>query len=179
MTGLITAAEALAIHAHAGQRYGELPYTYHLESVASHVRAATRVPASIYDQEVIAAAWLHDAIEDTELTRDGISQQVSPRVARIVDAVTDGTGSNRAERKLRPYRLIPTVPGAVLVKVADRLANLDHCLRTGNTRLMRMYVDEHGSFCDMLRGADRGPGAVGIWSELDRTVERCRMMVRR
>ncbi|MDI3408593.1 HD domain-containing protein [Streptomyces cavernicola] len=130
--------EALAREAHAAQtdKAGR-PYAEHLAAVAHGVRARGG------DAEQIAAAWLHDAIEDAALTEQWLADApLSARTKDIVLALTKRSGETP-----RAYadRILAT-PGAALVKTADlahnadpaRLAVLDEPTRA---RLTRKYAD--------------------------------------
>lgn len=83
--------EALARAAHEGQtdKAGR-PYAEHLQAVAEGVRARGG------DADQIAAAWLHDAVEDDALSEawlDGAA--LSDRTKAVVLAVTKRAGSRR------------------------------------------------------------------------------------
>lgn len=73
-TILVEKTKKLAVSAHADLTYGpdDRPYTWHLEKVAG---LATRLG---YPEEVIAACWLHDIVEDTEVDLDGLSDFLDP-----------------------------------------------------------------------------------------------------
>ncbi len=97
-TILVEKAKKLAVSAHADLTYGpdDRPYTWHLEKVAG---LATRLG---YPEEVIAACWLHDIVEDTEVDLDGLSDFPRP-VRDAVEAVTfdkkhDEDKLNKAKR---------------------------------------------------------------------------------
>lgn len=143
--GLEARAEQLATAAHLGQLYGDLPYAVHLRAVVEVLQEF-----GVIDSVVIAAGWLHDAIEDAGLTPARIAGRLgggagAEMVGAIVDAVTDGEGGNRAQRKERPYRLIPGVPGALTVKLADRIANV-RAAKVSQPNLLRMYRKEQEEF---------------------------------
>jgi (p)ppGpp synthase/HD superfamily hydrolase len=129
--------ETLARRAHAGQldKAGR-PYTEHLQAVATGVESRGGTP----DQ--IAAAWLHDAVEDNALSDQWLDTAPLPDTTkRIVRALT-----KHADEPPRDYaRRILDTPGARLVKEADlahnadpaRLAVLDEPTRT---RLTAKYA---------------------------------------
>lgn len=75
---------------------------------------------------IIAAALLHDAVEDTQCTYADLREEFGDSVAEWVRCVTDGPGSNRKERKAGVYRAINADTSHVsrLIKLADRLANI-------------------------------------------------------
>jgi (p)ppGpp synthase/HD superfamily hydrolase len=157
-------ARDYAAVAHRGQTYGAEPYTAHLEAVVSIVRA---VDASA---EAEAVAYLHDALEDTEATAAELTMLFGASVATAVLLVTDPEGENRRTRKEALHaRLsgldsgVPTMRLALLVKAADRLANV-RASATGHPRKLRMYRAEHPAF----RAATHRPGVCdAVWTELD------------
>jgi len=133
-------ARELAIKFHTDKKYGDHPYVFHLDHVVSVMRRF-----GITDTDLLAAGYLHDAQEDTILTKEHISILMNARVAELVDAVTDGPGKNRQERKLRPYTLIPKVKDAILLKLADRIANLENG-HASESNLVEMYQKEQPEF---------------------------------
>jgi HD domain-containing protein len=80
---------AADLHGGQGDKAGR-PYIEHLERVVMILK--TRWPDASKDE--IAAAWLHDAIEDTEATPELLlAAGVSPEAIRIIEAVTRPPGS--------------------------------------------------------------------------------------
>jgi (p)ppGpp synthase/HD superfamily hydrolase len=150
--------------AHAGQTYGDEPYTVHLEAVVAVVRPVD--PSG----EAEAVAYLHDALEDTAATAAELTMTFGAVVASAVLLVTDPEGENRRARKAalhaRLGALDVTVPAmrlALLVKAADRLANVRACVASHPGKL-RMYRKEHTAF----RPACYRPGLCDdIWAEID------------
>src|SRR5215813_13805643 len=95
---LVSEAAELAAHRHNGMARkgrGNEPYINHLAEVANLLSAATDGA----DAELVAAGWLHDTIEDTEITRDELSQGFSERVAALVVECTDDMSLPKAERR--------------------------------------------------------------------------------
>ncbi|MFF4499862.1 HD domain-containing protein [Streptomyces sp. NPDC001401] len=116
--------EATARAAHEGQtdKAGR-PYAEHLRAVAEGVRARGG------DDEQIAAAWLHDAVEDDALSAQWLDEAaLSRRTKDIVLALTKRAGESPEEYAAR----ILATPGARLVKQADLAHNADP------TRLARL-----------------------------------------
>ncbi|GGW64956.1 MULTISPECIES: HD domain-containing protein [Streptomyces] len=133
----LTEVETLARTAHEGQtdKAGR-PYAEHLQAVADGVRSRGG------DPDQIAAAWLHDAVEDDALSETWLSEAaLSDRTKAVVRAVTKRAGETPQEYAGR----ILATPGALLVKEADlahnadpaRLAVLDEPTRT---RLTEKYA---------------------------------------
>ncbi|WP_280876974.1 HD domain-containing protein [Streptomyces pseudovenezuelae] len=130
--------EATARAAHEGQtdKAGR-PYAEHLRAVAEGVRARGG------DDDQIAAAWLHDAVEDDARSAHWLEgAALSRRTKDIVRAVTKRAG----EAPEAYARRILDTPGALLVKRADlahnadpaRLARLDD--EATRTRLTEKYA---------------------------------------
>ncbi|MEU5362442.1 HD domain-containing protein [Streptomyces sp. NPDC005925] len=110
-------AEALARAAHEGRtdKAGR-PYADHLKAVAEGVRIRGG------DDDQIAAAWLHDAVEDRALSERWLDEApLSRRAKDIVRAVTKRAGEPPEAYAAR----ILATPGALLVKEADLAHNAD------------------------------------------------------
>lgn len=116
---------------------GVLPYTHHLQEVAG-VLLTHLVKA---DEDLIVSAWLHDVIEDCEVKEKTIRELFGHRVGDIVAAVTNEPGENRKTRNLLTYPKIRSTEDAIIVKLADRLANTS---RGGS--LLQMYRKEYPTF---------------------------------
>jgi len=133
---IVQQAELIARAAHRDQKYGEQPYSVHLEDVVRRVKQITD------DPEIIAAAWLHDTVEDSpEVTINDIRRLFGTRVADMVWAVT-AHGSDRAEKIASVIDKIATTPGADFVKSADRLSNASASKAEKKMALYTMYRDE-------------------------------------
>jgi (p)ppGpp synthase/HD superfamily hydrolase len=157
------------------QLYGPLPYTHHLEAVAAIVEAEYAMFAphvgDFYAQDAIVAAWLHDVLEDTRKkpnrvkVRD-IEETFGARVARVVDAVTSVEAPDRRTKNALTYPRIRAMgQDAVLVKLADRVANVEY----GGASIEN-YRSEHADFDHGL--AITLTGSVGemcrrLWRRLD------------
>lgn len=78
-------ARQTALKEHGTQMYGKTgkPYRVHLEHV---VRILVEEMLDHYSPEILAAGWLHDTLEDTELTLDQLQKQLPEPVCAIVDA---------------------------------------------------------------------------------------------
>ncbi len=113
---LISEARILAMDAHKDQRddEGKSYFVAHLEPVANIVRAAT------WDNEIVAAAYLHDILEDTDITYEQLKIRFGERVASLVHEVTH-EGTNDSYGYYFP-RLKSR--DAIMIKLADRLSNI-------------------------------------------------------
>lgn len=121
---LLIDALAFAAAKHRNQRRKDVdasPYINHPIALAR----VLSVEAGIHDETVIAAALLHDTIEDTETTYDELLARFGPAVASIVAEVTDDKNLAKAERKALQVAHAPHMPqGAKWVKLADKTCNL-------------------------------------------------------
>lgn len=160
MSFLVNAAANFAMEEHYRQMYGGMPYFCHLESVVSVLKRY----GYTYDDEIIAAGYLHDIVEDCSISVKEISEKFGSRVSELVDAVTDGEGKNRKERKLRSHKLISETKDAIIIKLADMIANVENCIRYENIGLGKMYKKEYPHFADVLR---RDGEAKEMWERLD------------
>lgn len=122
---------------HKGQMYGNEPYINHLNEVVSLAKKLG------YDEEIQVACALHDTLEDTSTTPQDLVINFGQDVFNIVWAVTDASGNNRSERKMNTYPKIKQNEKAVVVKVLDRICNINKCLENENNKKFNMYKDEH------------------------------------
>lgn len=112
---LVAKAYVVAVNAHAGvgRKSGE-PYLNH------PLRVAKRIQDAGYDNEVVAIALLHDAVEDSELTlADLRAFGFSPRIVSGIDSVTKRDGETYPEAVARAS----SHPDGKLVKLSDNLDN--------------------------------------------------------
>lgn len=121
---LLLRALAFAAHKHRDQRRKDAeasPYINHPIALAEVLARE----GGVGDIEVLAAALLHDTIEDTDTTEDELRAAFGDRIAGIVAEVTDDTSLPKAERKRAQIDHAPALSeGARLVKLADKICNL-------------------------------------------------------
>ncbi len=90
-----------------------------------HVAQILSEVGGIDDPEILAAAVLHDTVEDTETTPSELEQEFGERVARIVGEVTDDKSLPKNERKrLQIEHAAELSEEAALVKIADKISNV-------------------------------------------------------
>ena len=128
---MLDQARSFALAAHGSQMYGTRPYAYHLEAVVGLL--------SPYGSEAQIIGYLHDVVEDTEVTESDIRDRFGDLIAECVGLLTDTPGTSRAVRKAMTCARLATVSGpaelALVVKVADRLANVRTCVVDDQRRL--------------------------------------------
>ncbi|QDV05060.1 Guanosine-3',5'-bis(diphosphate) 3'-pyrophosphohydrolase [Planctomycetes bacterium Poly30] len=112
-------ALACASEAHRGQirEVSGVPYVFHTVEVAKRLG-----DFGVLDEEVIAAALLHDAVEDTEVSRKEIERLFGSRVARFVDEMTFDERKQKKGEYLAAFAV--KSPEALAIKLADRGANV-------------------------------------------------------
>lgn len=156
---MIEKAKEFAIKWHGDQKYGDQPYLFHLNQVASLLRS--------YGETAQVIAYLHDVVEDTGASLDELQREFGQLVASCVSILTDEPGATRQERKAKTYQKMAQVQGelelALIVKAADRLANMKSCIENNHQRLLDTYRREYPAF---HAGAYRPRMCDDIWQEL-------------
>jgi GTP pyrophosphokinase len=125
-TGLITRAYGVAAEAHRAQTRSSG------ESYINHPLAVARIVADIgLDDVSLAAALLHDAVEDTDLTLADVEEGFGPDVAAIVDGVTkldriqfDSREAQQAATMRKMLVAMAKDLRVLVIKLADRLHNM-------------------------------------------------------
>lgn len=153
-------AEMVALLAHRGQTYDIFPYEKHLRDVVAILEEYG------FSGAIKIAGWLHDTYEDTTLTYSKIKNAFGKEIAEIVYAVTDELGRNRVERKSKTLPKIKAFgEKAIVVKLADRIANVENGIRMGNIESSEMYSKEYSKFREELYEPDTM--AEPLWHRLD------------
>jgi len=121
---LLFRALAFAAHKHRDQRRKDAeasPYINHPIALAEVLAGE----GGVTEIEVLAAALLHDTIEDTDTRFEELGRAFGARIASMVLEVTDDKNLPKAERKrLQIVHAAGISPGAKLVKLADKICNL-------------------------------------------------------
>ena len=132
-TSLLDRAIRFAVQAHAGtpRRGKGFPYIVHpMEAMAI---AATMTD----DQEVLAAAALHDVVEDAGVTLDELRSLFGERVAALVDTESDRKEEGkdwRARKEGSLQRLRETSRDGKIVALGDKLSNMRAIARDYTTK---------------------------------------------
>lgn len=126
-TSLLDRAIIFAVKAHAGtERRGKgFPYIVHPMEAVSIAATITA------DQEILAAAALHDTIEDTDVTVEQLRAQFGDRIASLVasetDAVMEGKSEHESWHERKQFaidRLAKVSYDAKIVAMGDKLSNM-------------------------------------------------------
>jgi guanosine-3',5'-bis(diphosphate) 3'-pyrophosphohydrolase len=120
---LIRKALNMARSAHAGQirnGSGGMPYIEHPVAVAELLAAHG------FDDEVLAAALLHDVVEDSAISVEQVRERFGEPVAALVEALTDDETIEPYERRKDEHRrrVAAAGPDALAIYAADKLTNV-------------------------------------------------------
>lgn len=146
-------AAQFAAQAHAGQtRKGSgLPYFTHCEAVANAVREAGGT------EEMVAAAFLHDTLEDTPVTMETLVTEFGPTVAELVKELTDvftpsafPQFNRRARKQLECARLAHVSPAAKQIKLAD-IADNASSIEMLDPAFAKVWLVEKAALLAVLR----------------------------
>ncbi len=155
MDGLAERALTFATRAHAAidqrRKYTGEPYIAHPIAVAEIVRSVSHTEA------MIAAAYLHDVVEDTPVTLAEIEAEFGPEVAVLVGWLTDvsrpGDG-NRAARKALDREHSAAAPAeAQTIKLADLIDNT-RSIRAHDPHFWPIYRREKVALLEAMNKGD-------------------------
>ena len=152
---LVERAREYAINAHKRidhrRKYTQHPYSVHLAAVAKLVSSVSD------DPEIIAAAWLHDVVEDTSATLYDIEVEFGKGVAALVEDLTDvskPSDGNRAIRKaIDRQHLANASPKAKTVKLADLTDNCQDICKN-DKRFAKVFLEEMDPLLNVLQEGD-------------------------
>lgn len=154
-------ARDFAAHYHTHETISGVPDTWGGESyMDAHLRKVVAVILHFSEEllafgvtreeldALIRAAYLHDTVEDTDATIRLIARKFGRLVAKLVWAVT-GVGDTRKIRNADMQRKIKKYVLAAILKLADRIANVEGS--TEGTKHREMYYRELASFETYIR----------------------------
>ena len=145
---------ATAAHAAVGQvrKYSGEPYVVHPIEVAGIVSTVPHTP------EMLAAALLHDVVEDTDITVELINRMFGSEVAELVGWLTDVSkpeDGNRAIRKAMDREHSGQAPAAAqTIKLADLISNTKS-ITEHDPSFAELYLDEKELLLELLTEGDR------------------------
>jgi (p)ppGpp synthase/HD superfamily hydrolase len=152
---LETRALAFAEQAHASidqrRKHTGEPYIVHPMAVAELVRSVPHTP------EMIAAAYLHDVVEDTPVTINQIETEFGKKVADLVGWLTDVStpeDGNRQTRKMLDLQHASQAPAeAKTIKIADLIDN-SISISKHDPNFWKVYRREKHALLGVLREGD-------------------------
>ena len=150
------AALLFAAHAHNGQKVPgtDLPYLTHLAMVSMEVTAALAVEDGLDGNLTIQCALLHDVLEDTAVAYDALQDIFGEAVTNGVQALTKHDDLPKHEKMADSLARIQQQPREIwMVKLADRITNLQPPPKHWTTEKMQSYQLEAQQIYDALHGA--------------------------
>ena len=148
-TPIINKAKMLAGKAHEGQfrKYSGMPYIVH------PIEVATIVQSVDHTDEMIAAALLHDVVEDTDYSFEDIANEVSPKVAELVKGLTDVSNPQDGNRKVRKAidkdHLAEQNAEVQTIKLADVISNSQD-IKANDPKFAEVYIEEMKALLEVL-----------------------------
>lgn len=151
MSEFVTSARLFAFTAHnaIGQRrkYTGDPYTVHLERVAALVGSV------VEDEAMLAAAYLHDTVEDTETTLEDILSNFGTDVAYLVTYLTDISrpedGNRKARKRIDREHIAKGDERVHTIKLADLIDN-SASIQSHDPRFAKVYMEEKRLLLEVL-----------------------------
>jgi (p)ppGpp synthase/HD superfamily hydrolase len=146
---------ATAAHSAVGQlrKYTNEPYIVHPAEVVSIVRSVPHTEA------MLAAAWLHDVVEDTGVTIETVRAEFGAEVADLVSWLTDVSrpeDGNRAHRKAMDREHTAAAPAeAQTVKLADLISNT-RSIMAHDPKFAVTYLEEKRALLAVMTRGDAG-----------------------
>ncbi len=166
---LVAKARTFATQAHQRidhrRKYSKQPYDVHLRSVAELVAGVGA------DAEMLAAAWLHDIVEDTPVTLEEVEREFGPAVAGLVKELTDvsrpGDGNRIARKAIDRAHLAVASPRAKTIKLADLCDNARD-ISGADPKFAHTYLREMAALLEVL-----GEGDARMLAKARRVYEEC------
>lgn len=156
MSQIVKKAQEFASFHHGNinqvRKYTGEPYIVHPAAVAKIVSSVSHTDA------MLAAAWLHDTVEDTPATLEMIKQEFGEEIASLVEMLTDistSTDGNRAKRKaIDAAHTEKASSAAKTVKLADLIHNSESILKH-DAQFARVYIKEKAQLLKVLNDGDQ------------------------
>jgi (p)ppGpp synthase/HD superfamily hydrolase len=153
MTDLIRTAMNMAMYAHRNQerKFTGEPYWHHLAEVAGIVETVQG------SGEMIAAAWLHDTLEDTDLPAHAILDKCGEEVLHLVFWLTDVSQPKHGNREMRKrfdrWHMAQAPWNAQTIKLADMLSNSVNIVKH-DPNFAKVYLREKHKLLIAMPGGD-------------------------
>lgn len=163
---VIVRAQTLAFDAHKGQvrKYTGEPYIVHPIEVAEIVAG---VP---HTDSMLAAALLHDVVEDTDVTLADLNSMFNKEVVDLVEQLTDVSKPEDGNRKVRKEKdrqhTAQASADAKTIKLADLISNTRSIVKH-DPGFAKVYMSEKRALLDVLVEGDSS-----LWATAKRAVDR-------
>lgn len=156
-SGLVARAYRFARDAHSSilqaRKNSDIPYITHPLAVARVVASVTHTP------EMLAAALLHDVVDDTQVSLAQVRSEFGTEVADLVNWLSDQSSpetGNRSDRKALERAHIDQAPAdAKTIRLADLVHNLS-TVEDLSPKFRLIYLAEKELLLPHLAGGDAG-----------------------
>lgn len=152
------------------RKYTNEPYIEHPKAVAEIVRSVS------HTEEMIAAALLHDTVEDTNATLQEIDDEFGAVVAELVEMLTDVSkpedGNRKVRKSLDRRHSARAIPAAKTIKLADLIHN-SQSICEHDPEFARIYMAEKQLLLDVLKAGNQE-----LWKAADRILRDYRSAAR-
>jgi guanosine-3',5'-bis(diphosphate) 3'-pyrophosphohydrolase len=148
----IVEAKRFAIEKHETQKYGIFPYEVHLMNVINVLLRNNILPNTEDNVDLWIGAWLHDVLEDTPSTKLELITKFGTNIYETVWSLTDGEHGNRKEKKQTMYQKLILNQNGIIIKLADRIANLEFSIINNNLEKINLYISENEELNKQLSG---------------------------
>jgi len=150
---MIKEARAFATKAHEGQirKYTGEPYITHPVAVALLVHKVTS------DSDMIAAALLHDVVEDTDISLDDIGKEFGGKIAYLVEGLTDvsifSDGNRKVRKEIDRMHISQFSDKVKTIKLADLIDNSKSICKY-DPKFAAVYMLEKKALLKVLKTGD-------------------------
>lgn len=137
------------------------PFIFHpARVVAAVLHFRDKFPENKFD-DYVNAAWCHDVIEDCGVTVSQLAEEVSPRCASYVDALTNESTkfgqpfkSRKVRKQIDRMALSNASKYIQMIKMLDRIDNITSLVFCPDLRFIRKYLDESFQLYEVICRAD-------------------------
>lgn len=152
---LVHRARDFALKAHKNMNHRR---KYTLAPCAAHLQNVSDLVSSVTDEaEILAAAWLHDVVEDTPTTLEDVESAFGRETAHLVDCLTTvskpSDGNRTVRMEIDRQHLARADSSAKTIKLADLIDNCrDICKH--NSKFAKAFLQEMADLLQVLKQGD-------------------------
>lgn len=170
MHELVEKAKKYAFNKHdnpAGQRYGNAPYSKHLQDVIGVAERYIHYLKEDEREDVLCAIWCHDTVEDTNTTPNDLKTLFNDRVASIVLAVSNERGWDKKEILFKTLPKMWKNRLFIFVKLCDRIANTTNSKNGYDDLSYELYKRYKNEYSVVRYALKLNGDFEDMWKELD------------
>jgi (p)ppGpp synthase/HD superfamily hydrolase len=157
-----------AIFLHSNQKYGIYPYEIHLFNVVNVL--ARYILPNKDNFNLFAGAWLHDVMEDTSISKQKFIESFGEKLFKIVWCLTDGENGDYNQRKEEMYKKLINNQDSIIIKLADRIANVEFSLINSDEKKLNKYIEQNEHLNEILYNKVETELGVELLSKLNKLI---------